>query len=65
MTSTHDSPIAPTNLYASAFSAEARKELSDEDFQAWTAIVALLLGIISIGVVLAIMCVLLTLRYMT
>lgn len=59
-------PHAPSvNLYNSSFSAETRKELSEEDSQAWTAIVALLLGIISTGVLLAVMCVLLTTRYMT
>jgi hypothetical protein len=39
--------------------------LGDEDSQAWNAIVSLLLGIICTGVLLAVMCVLLTTRYMT
>ena len=64
MTSTPD-PHAAANLYVSTFNAETRKELGEEDSQAWTAIVALLLGIISTGVLLAVMCVLLTTRYMT
>ena len=61
---THDSPdthSAP-NLYLTSFNAETRKELSEEDTQAWTAIVTLLLGIISTGVLLAIICVFLTSR---
>lgn len=65
MTSAPDPHAPPANLYHSSFSAETRKELSEEDSQAWTAIVALLLGIICTGVVLAVMCVLLTTRYMT
>lgn len=63
MTSAPEPP--PVNLYISSFSAETRKELKEEDSQAWTAIVALLLGIISTGVLLAVMCVLLTTKYMT
>ena len=55
----------PANLYHTSFSAETRKELKEEDSQAWTAIVALLLGIISTGVLLAVMCVLLTTKFMT
>ena len=51
-----------TNSYLSSFSAETRKELSEEDTQAWTAIVTLLLGIISTGVILAVICVALTSR---
>jgi hypothetical protein len=65
MPSTHDSHAPLANSYMTAFNAEARKELRDEDSQAWTAIVALLLGIISTGVLLAIVCVFLTTRYMT
>ena len=65
MTSAPDPHAPAANSYTTAFSAEARKELIDEDSQAWTAIVGLLLGIISIGVVLAIVCVTLTTRYMT
>ena len=65
MTSAPDPHAPTTNLYTSSFSAETRKELSAEDSQAWTAIVTLLLGIISTGVVLAVLCVLLTTRYMT
>jgi hypothetical protein len=64
MTSDLD-PHAPAATYTTAFNAEARRELIEEDGQAWTAIVGLLLGIISIGVVLAITCVTLTTRYMT
>lgn len=65
MTATHDPHVAPTNFYTSSFSPETRKELSDEDSQAWRAIVALLIGIVTGGVVLAIICVFLTTRYMT
>ena len=61
---THNSPdIQSTpNAYLTSFSAETRKELSEEDTQAWTAIVSLLLGIICTGVLLAIVCVFLTSR---
>jgi len=65
MTATHDPNTAPTNHYTNSFNVEARKELKKEDSEAWTAIVALLLGIISTGVLLAITCVYLTTRYMT
>ena len=65
MAAAPDPHAPPANSYTSAFNAETRKELKEEDSQAWTAIVALLLGIISTGVVLAILCVLLTTRYMT
>ncbi len=65
MTSTPDPHAPAANFYTSSFSAETRQELKEEDSQAWTAIVVLLLGIISTGVVLAVMCVLLTTRYMT
>ena len=65
MTSAPDPHAPPANLYHSSFSAETRKELGEEDSQAWNAIVSLLLGIICTGVVLAVMCVLLTTRYMT
>jgi len=54
----HSAPSGPT--YTTAFSAETRKELRQEDTQAWTAIVTLLLGIISMGVVLAVICVVLS-----
>lgn len=53
---------AAANAYQSSFSAETRKELKAEDSQAWTAIVTLLLGIISTGVLLAVICVFMTSR---
>ena len=56
----HDFHSPPGPSYHTSFSPETQKELREEDAQAWTAIVALLLGIISTGVVLAIICVLLT-----
>ncbi|MFN0019616.1 MAG: hypothetical protein ACKVP0_15255 [Pirellulaceae bacterium] len=65
MTATHDPHAAPTDYYTSSFSPETQKELKDEDSQAWREIVALLIGIVSGGVLLAIMCVFLTTRYMT
>lgn len=65
MTATHESHAAPINHYTTSFNADARKELKEEDSQAWTAIVALLIGIISTGVLLAITCVFLTMRFMT
>jgi hypothetical protein len=65
MSATHDPHAAPANCYTTSFSAETQKELKDEDSQAWRQIVALLIGIVSGGVVLAIMCVYLTTRYMT
>ena len=60
-----DPHAPPANLYHASFSPETRKELGEEDSQAWNAIVSLLLGIICTGVLLAVMCVLLTTRYMT
>jgi len=65
MTATHDPHAAPTNFYTSSFSPEIQEELKEEDSEAWRAIVALLIGIVSGGVLLAIMCVFLTTRYMT
>ena len=65
MSATHDPQAAPTNFYNSSFNAETQKELKDEDSQAWRQIVALLIGIVSGGVMLAIICVFLTTRYMT
>lgn len=65
MTSGPNPQTSSTDSPTSFFSAQTHKELRDEDSQAWTAIVGLLLGIISMGVVLAIVCVLLTTRYMT
>lgn len=62
---TPDSHASATNHYNASFSAETRKELKEEDSQAWTAILALLLGIISTGVLLALMCVFLTTKFMT
>ncbi len=62
---TPDSHVTTTNHYNTSFSPETRKELKEEDSQAWTAIVALLLGIISTGVLLALMCVFLTMKFMT
>ena len=65
MSATHDSQPTPVNYYKTSFSVETQKELKDEDAQAWRAIVALLIGIVSGGVMLAIMCVYLTTKYMT
>jgi len=56
----HDSHSPAGPSYYTAFTPETQKELREEDSQAWTAIVALLLGIISTGVLLAIICVLMT-----
>jgi len=61
---THDPHPATTNHFTSSFNAQTQQELKAEDSEAWTAIVALLLGIISTGVLLAVLCVLLTTRYM-
>lgn len=56
----HEPPPPVPPSYLTSFSEETRKELHDEDSQAWTAVVTLLLGIIATGVLLAIVCVLLT-----
>jgi hypothetical protein len=56
----HDTHSAPAPSFYTTFSPEMQKELHEEDSQAWTAIVALLLGIISTGVLLAVVCVLMT-----
>jgi hypothetical protein len=45
----------------SHFDAEEERELRQEDSSAWHDIVKILLGIIAMGVVLAIVCVILTL----
>lgn len=65
MSATHDSHSEPVNHYKTSFSVETQKELKDEDSQAWREIVALLIGIVSGGVMLAVMCVYLTTKYMT
>jgi hypothetical protein len=65
MTSPSDPHAPSADHYHTSFSPETRKELGEEDSQAWNAIVSLLLGIICTGVLLAVMCVLLTTRYMT
>ena len=44
MTSAPDPHAPAANSYTTAFSAEARKELIDEDSQAWAALVGVLLG---------------------
>lgn len=64
MSATHDSHPAPVNHYKTSFTVETQKELKDEDSQAWREIVALLIGIVSGGVMLAVMCVYLTTKYM-
>lgn len=52
----HPAPSA----YVQAFSKEMRAEMKEDDRQAWSAIVTLLLGIICTGVLLAVVCVLIT-----
>lgn len=63
MDTTHTTHSHDTHAPAAHFPDDEALELRKEDSAAWHDIVKILLGIISIGVLLAITCVLLTLNW--